>query len=358
MLPPRGGRRTRGCRSRRTGNREQATLDAETLPAAARSAPPSSTGAVMRAGPGADGGPGLAPARGQRPLLPRCAPAARSIGLIAVESTTPDRFGAKDVELLNGLVEPLGVAIDNARWFGRLRTIGADEERSRIARDLHDRIGQSLAYLAFELDRAVRVAERGDDVRSRARSTCATRCAASSRRCARRSTTCAPTCRDGQDVGATMELFVDRVQRAQRARDRARPPRAAGPPAAPAGAGAVAHRQGGGHQRRAPRQGAAARRSRWRCDGKRAELEVADDGVGFDQATAVAIDSYGILGMRERADQPSAPRFDIRLRPWRRAPPSVWSSTPEDARGGRAMSHPPDARRRPPDAARGPASRP
>ena len=46
--------------------------------------------------------------------------------------------------------------MDNARWFARLRTVGADEERTRIARDLHDRIGQSLAYLAFELDRIVK----------------------------------------------------------------------------------------------------------------------------------------------------------------------------------------------------------
>src|SRR5690606_8967312 len=46
----------------------------------------------------------------------------------------------------------------------RLRTVGADEERTRIARDLHDRIGQSLAYLAFELDRIVSAEGKGDDV--------------------------------------------------------------------------------------------------------------------------------------------------------------------------------------------------
>jgi signal transduction histidine kinase len=38
----------------------------------------------------------------------------------------------------------------------------------------------------------------------------------------------------------------------------------------------------------------------WRCDGKRAELAVADDGVGFDRRRG-RDDSYGMVGMRERA---------------------------------------------------------
>ena len=77
------------------------------------------------------------------------------IGLLAIEHSDDHHFTDRDVELLRGFVEPVALAIDNARWFARLRTVGADEERTRIARDLHDRIGQSLAYLAFELDRIV-----------------------------------------------------------------------------------------------------------------------------------------------------------------------------------------------------------
>ena len=73
-----------------------------------------------------------------------------------------------------GFVEPAALAIDNARWFGRLRTVGADEERTRIARDLHDRIGQSLAYLAFELDRIVKSGARRRRRRRRRSTACAT----------------------------------------------------------------------------------------------------------------------------------------------------------------------------------------
>src|SRR5215207_9141591 len=46
---------------------------------------------------------------------------------------------------------------------------------------------------------------------------------------------------------------------------------------------------------------------RWWCDGRRARLSVADDGVGLDRTTARS-DSYGMLGMRERAARIGAHR--------------------------------------------------
>jgi len=77
----------------------------------------------------------------------------RVVGLIAVEDTVPSRYGRDDIGLLNGLAGPLALAVDNALWFLRLRRFGAEAERARIARDLHDRLAQSLAYIAFELER-------------------------------------------------------------------------------------------------------------------------------------------------------------------------------------------------------------
>ena len=56
------------------------------------------------------------------------------VGLIALEHQAPDHFGRRELGLFDGFVEPAALAIDNARWFGRLRTMGAEEERSRIAR--------------------------------------------------------------------------------------------------------------------------------------------------------------------------------------------------------------------------------
>ena len=50
---------------------------------------------------------------------------------------------------------PRRLAIDNARWLERIHTLGMEQERTRLARELHDHIGQSVVYLGFEIDRLV-----------------------------------------------------------------------------------------------------------------------------------------------------------------------------------------------------------
>ena len=229
------------------------------------------------------------------------------IGVVAIESDRTHHFDRIEVELLNGLAAPFGVAIDNARIFARLRTIGADEERSRIARDLHDRIGQSLAHLGFELDRAVRSAERGGDLsplleelRADVRATV---------------TQVRETLYDlrtdvseHQDVGATMALFVDRVRvrsgmevELDRSDAGKRLPLLQEREMWRIAKEAVVNVERHAH--------AKALRITWRCDGRSAELRVADDGKGFSPGSARP-DSYGILGMKERATSIGA-SFDI-----------------------------------------------
>jgi signal transduction histidine kinase len=44
----------------------------------------------------------------------------------------------------------------------------------------------------------------------------------------------------------------------------------------------------------------------WRCDGKSAYLEIADNGSGFPVGKAGRLDSYGVIGMRERASSVGA----------------------------------------------------
>lgn len=100
----------------------------------------------------ASGASGLSPrARSglYRPLVARD----HLIGLAAIEHSEPDRFGPREVDLMDGLAEPLALALDNALWFARLRVLGAEGERSRMARQLHDRVGQGLAYVVMELER-------------------------------------------------------------------------------------------------------------------------------------------------------------------------------------------------------------
>lgn len=77
----------------------------------------------------------------------------RVVGLVSIEDRRGDAYTDEDARLVEGLATSLALAVDNARWFSRLRTLGAEAERARIARDLHDSVAQSLAYVGFELDR-------------------------------------------------------------------------------------------------------------------------------------------------------------------------------------------------------------
>jgi signal transduction histidine kinase len=229
-----------------------------------------------------------------------CVLAARGaiIGLLVIEDEDPDHFTERDVELLRGFVEPVALAIDNARWFSRLRTVGADEERTRIARDLHDRIGQSLAYLAFELDRIVTVEAKGDDV-----GPALDRLRSDVRGVIREvrdtlydlrtdvsdtndiaETLEAYTARIHERSDLTVELYCDRDARLPLLQEREM--------------WRIAQEALTNVERHA---GATQARVLWRCNGQAAALEVSDNGRGFPIGRAGRLDSYGLMGMRERA---------------------------------------------------------
>lgn len=77
------------------------------------------------------------------------------VGLIAVEWRQPKDV-RQQTQILTGIADALGVAVDNARLFRDIRLQSASEERLRIARDLHDRTGSTLAFVGLELDRLIR----------------------------------------------------------------------------------------------------------------------------------------------------------------------------------------------------------
>ena len=54
--------------------------------------------------------------------------------------------------LLQQLAHETAVAVENARLFSRVREISIDEERRRLARELHDGVAQALTHLRFELE--------------------------------------------------------------------------------------------------------------------------------------------------------------------------------------------------------------
>ena len=220
------------------------------------------------------------------------------VGLIALEHRDTHHFRQRDQELLHGFVEPAALAIDNARWFGRLRTVGADEERTRIARDLHDRIGQSLAYLAFELDRIVKVDAKGEPVTKhldRLRSD--VRGVIGEVRDTLYDLRTDVT--EAQDMGETLRGFLDRVQARTDLQVRL-DTQVTGrlPLLQERELWRIAQEAVTNVERHARAHTLAVT---WRCDGKRGVMLIVDDGTGFPEGRAGRLDSYGIVGMRERA---------------------------------------------------------
>ena len=83
------------------------------------------------------------------------------VGLIAAEWRQRQDI-TQQTQVLTGVADALGVAIDNARLFRDIRQQSASEERMRIARDLHDRTGSTLAFVGLELDRLIRKETAGE----------------------------------------------------------------------------------------------------------------------------------------------------------------------------------------------------
>ncbi len=220
-----------------------------------------------------------------------------TIGLLGLEHTELGHFDERDIRVLVGLAEVLALTIDNARWFGRLRSLGAEEERIRLARDLHDRLGQWLTYIGFELERIMATdSARAEDLD---RLYGDVQAALDELR---------ETLRQLRS-GVTEELTFAEVARdvvarfGERADVHARL--------------IVVH-----PENRLPvpienellrilqealnnvskHANADSVEVQWDVDGANFELRVTDDGRGFETARGVRDSAYGLVGMRERAD--------------------------------------------------------
>jgi len=223
---------------------------------------------------------------------------AEVVGVLCVEGGAAARPGPKDRRRIGDLARAAALAIDNARWLERMNTLGMEQERTRLARELHDHIGQSVVYLGFELDRLVELnhgrAVQADllDLRSDVRDLVEElrdmlvdlRCDVS----------------ETQDVAEVLQSFLKTVNKRNRvevslvAETDGRMPLPVEREVWRVAREAVMN---------AERHARASHVSiLWLCNRDGALLEVSDDGVGLPAGKTSGVSGYGLVGMRERAD--------------------------------------------------------
>ncbi len=224
------------------------------------------------------------------------------VGVVAVEADAARATDDEARRRMGDLARAAGLALDNARWLERIHVLGVEQERTRLARELHDHIGQSVVYLGFELDRLVQqnygraVQEDLQALRGDVRNLVEElrdmlvdlRCDVSETR----------------DVVSVLESLLERVNRRQRVMVTLTADVAARMPL-------PVEREFWRVAREAVMN--AERHSRastvsvvWLCDVDGALLEVSDDGIGLPAGKAAGVSGYGIIGMRERADSVGA----------------------------------------------------
>lgn len=85
----------------------------------------------------------------------------KTVGLIMIESQVINAFDESDLETLEMLAFQVASAIEHARLLQKTKEFAIVEERTRLARDMHDGVAQNLAYLLIQVDRCLNMVEEG-----------------------------------------------------------------------------------------------------------------------------------------------------------------------------------------------------
>jgi signal transduction histidine kinase len=97
----------------------------------------------------------------------------RVLGVMNIASHRPGEFDDEDLSLLNSIGDYLGTAIEQANLYERLSRIaernrvllkyaltGQEDERKRIARELHDEASMAMTSLTLSIEAAIQMAEK------------------------------------------------------------------------------------------------------------------------------------------------------------------------------------------------------
>ncbi|QPC81524.1 GAF domain-containing sensor histidine kinase [Phototrophicus methaneseepsis] len=78
----------------------------------------------------------------------------KHLGVLNVASTDWSKISPSDLSLLHTVGDIVSMAIERARLFRQSAEIGALNERTRLARDMHDTVAQELAAITLQIETA------------------------------------------------------------------------------------------------------------------------------------------------------------------------------------------------------------
>jgi len=86
----------------------------------------------------------------------------RVLGVFSVFGEAGHQFCVEEMTLLASIADQVGVAVENARLYQQAERLAVMEERERLARDLHDSVTQSLYSLTLFAEAGRRLIRAGD----------------------------------------------------------------------------------------------------------------------------------------------------------------------------------------------------
>jgi nitrate/nitrite-specific signal transduction histidine kinase len=225
----------------------------------------------------------------------------RLVGTLDVQSVEADAFTSEDVLVIQSLGDQIAIAIDNARLYRQARQVATLEERQRLARELHDSVTQSLYSLTLLAEGGRRLAHTGQLKNAETRFADLWEIARQSLKEMRLLVyELRPPVLEKEGLVGALQRRLDAVEGRAGVEARLLVDRDV---ALPTAVEEALYRIALEALNNALKHAAAtALAVRIRCDGRQIELEVEDNGRGFDPQIVARGGGLGLTTMRERAE--------------------------------------------------------
>ncbi len=81
----------------------------------------------------------------------------RTVGLLTIEADTAGAYSPALIDRVVALAAPAALRLEAALLFDEVRSLATNEERQRLAREIHDGVAQELVMVGYGIDNAVAV---------------------------------------------------------------------------------------------------------------------------------------------------------------------------------------------------------